>query len=293
MATKIPAFTYSGSYTTMLKNGYWYILLKTGGTLEMTYSKTVEVYLHGGGGGGGASGWNSCGGPGGGGGWFATHTDVQIEAGKAYGVVVGGGGYSSIYNDGGNGQGSGYDGGVSSAFGFSVNGGKGGKKMGDPGAGGSGNGGARGASVGGYGGPGGSNTTYAFNDSSCGLIYGGGGGGGAPEYGGCGAAGKPYGGQDNKAAEANTGAGGAGANYDDSELGRSGASGGSGIVILRGTQDDELPVTFDDTTLQKMTVDEKEVKRLVFNGTTIFMERLRRWLTWLAVGATQSAQREN
>lgn len=277
MASKVPAFTYTGTYTTMLKNGYWYILFKTSGTLTMTYSKTAELYLHGGGGGGGASGWNSSGGSGGGGGWFATHTGVPVEAGKAYSIVVGGGGRSSIYEDGGNGQGNGFNGGPSSAFGYSVDGGKGGYKMGDGGAGGSGNGGMRGEGKGNYGSPGGSNKTYAFNDPDCGLIYGGGGGGGAPEFGGIGAGGKPYGGQDNQPAAANTGAGGAGANFEDSELGRSGSAGGSGIVILRSTQDDELPVTFNGKTLQRMTFNGSEVRKLIFNGTQIFMERMRRW----------------
>lgn len=274
MATKLPEFTYTGSYKTEMKNGCWYIFFLTGGTLTMTYAKTAEVYLHGGGGGGGASGWNASGGSGGGGGWFATHTGVPVEAGKAYSIVVGGGGRSSIYEDGGNGLGSGFNGGPSSAFGYSVDGGKGGYKMGDGGAGGSGNGGMRGSSTGDYGGPGGSNTTYAFNDPDCGLIYGGGGGGGAPRYGGYGAGGKPYGGQDNQPAAANTGAGGAGANYEDSELGRSGSYGGSGIVILRSTQDDQIPVVYDGTRLTQMHFNGTQLTGLVYNGVRLFIKRL-------------------
>jgi len=274
MASKIPAFSYTGSYKTELKNGRWYIFFLTSGTLRMSYSKTADLYLHGGGGGGSKSGYNSCGGSGGGGGWLANHYDVQVNAGVSYNIVIGEGGEGGYYSP------DGYDGGASSAFGYSVQGGKGGTYMGSGGAGGSGNGGTRGASVGGTASKGGSNTVYAF-EAATGLIYGGGGSGGAPEYGGSYAeGGSPYGAGASMSAKANTGAGGGGADYQDSETGAPGSAGGSGIVILRGSQDDYLPVKFDGTTLQRILFNGEEVAHLIHDGTQIFMERVKGWSKW-------------
>lgn len=272
MATKIPSFTYGGQYRTEMIGDRWYIFFLTSGILKMTYGRYADVYLHGAGGGGGDSA-NPSGGGGGGGGWFATHTDVQIEGGKEYSIVVGTGSWNR-------------DGEASSAFGFSAAGGKvggdGGWSEGTGGVGGtggSGSGGNGGGSTGGYGTSGGSNTTYAFNDSSLGLLYGGGGAGGGPKYGGDGAGGAPYGARGGKHAGDNTGAGGGGANWTDGEYTIRGR-GGSGIVILRSTQDDELPVKFDGKTLRQMFFDGSEVRHLICNGTQIFMERVRRCSDW-------------
>lgn len=52
MATKIPEFSYTGTYSTKIKNGYWYIYLKSSGTIKFSYAKTLEAFLVGGGGGG-------------------------------------------------------------------------------------------------------------------------------------------------------------------------------------------------------------------------------------------------
>ena len=62
--------------------------------------------------------------------------------------------------------------------------------------------------------------------------------------------------------------------------GAPGGKGGSGIVILRSDQDDQLPVKFGATTLTKMVFDGSEVKHLVYNGTRLFMERVRRCVDW-------------
>ena len=46
MAKKIPAFTYTGQYSTMNNDSYWYIFLTTSGTLTFTYAKTsIDVGL--------------------------------------------------------------------------------------------------------------------------------------------------------------------------------------------------------------------------------------------------------
>jgi len=275
MANKIPAFSYTGSYRTELKDGRWYIFFLTSGTLRMNYSKTADLYLHGGGGGGAGGGWNASGGSGGAGGYFASHYDVPVAAGTAYEIVIGAGGGGGVPGGSGVGDaGDGKAGGASSAFGYTVNGGGGGEHMGAGGVGGSGNGGYRGSGVGGFRGDGGSNTTYAF-DSASGLIYGGGGGGGAPENGGSGAGGDPYGPDGEDHAAANTGAGGGGGDYEGN-----GGAGGSGIVILRSTQDDQLPVKFDGVTLQRIVFNGEEVMHLIHEGTQIFMERMRRWTDW-------------
>lgn len=262
MAKELPVFKYTGSYRTELRDGYWYIFCLSSGTLTFEYRKTVEVYLHGAGGGGGDSA-NPSGGGGGGGGWFATHVGVPIEADKGYAIQVGTGSWNR------NGE-------PSSAFGYSVQGGSVGQNGGWSegtggwgGSGGSGNGGIGGGSTGYWGSDGGSNTTYAFNDSSLGLLYGGGGAGGAPKHGGDGNGGKPYGADGSKSAGANTGAGGGGANWTDGEYTTRG-SGGSGIVIIRSRQGDELPVVYNGTALSEMYWEGIEIFHLFYNDIQLF-----------------------
>lgn len=264
MATKIPSFTYSGDYRTEIIGENWYIFFLTSGTLRMNYGKTADLYLHGGGGGGSNTGYNDAGGSGGGDGWFSNHYGIHVDAGVSYEIVVGEGGAG-----GSPGHVDGYKGEVSSAFGYSVEGGNGGTYMSVGGTGYSGSGGNVWGSVGS------GNTTYAF-DSADGLIYGGCGGGGGQ------AGGKPYGAGGNNTlnAAANTGAGGGGRSHHDSETGAPGGKGGSGIVILRSDQDDQLPVKFGSATLTKMVFDGSEVKHLVYNGTKLFMERVRRCADW-------------
>ena len=57
--------------------------------------------------------------------------------------------------------------------------------------------------------------------------------------------------------------------------------GGSGIIILRGTQNDRLPVKFDGVTLQSILYNGEEVAHLIHDGTQIFMERMRMVIGWL------------
>lgn len=265
--TKLPEFTYTGTYKTETKNGYWYIFFLTSGTLRMTNATDAQVYIHGGGGAGGR-GVNTPGG-GGAGGYFKTE-NISISAGTDYPIVIGAGGGLGWYEDGFVGG----SGGTSSAFGYSANGGGGGKsgKGAAGGIGGSGNGGQAGSGTGGYGGPASSNTTYAFNDPDCGLIYGGGGGGGAPRYGGIGARGLPYGGQDGASAGANTGAGGAGGNYADGDaaMGPTGV-GGSGIVIIRNIPVEFYPIVFNDSNEIKSFIYNRQTpSHFIFNTKTLF-----------------------
>jgi hypothetical protein len=51
-------------------------------------------------------------------------------------------------------------------------------------------------------------------------------------------------------------------------------------VIIRGAQDDYVPVYFDGTQLQEIYFNGAKVESLIHNGTKIFMERVRRWLGW-------------
>lgn len=53
MATKVPAYTYSGQSSSEVRNGYWYIYLKTNGTLKFTYTKALDACIVAGGAGGG------------------------------------------------------------------------------------------------------------------------------------------------------------------------------------------------------------------------------------------------
>ena len=174
MATKVPAFTTTCAYTSEVSGGYWYIYLKSSGTIKFSYAKrAADVFACGGGGG--------------------------------------------VINEG---------------------------DYGRPGGAG---GGGKGADGGNYGG----------------------------------------GGADAVAGTANTGGGGGGygsdLNWDDNfEAGGNNADGGSGIVILRGTQDDLLPVKFNGVQIAKMTFNGENVTGLIYDGTRIFAEALRRMRQMLA-----------
>lgn len=284
MATKIPTFTYTGEYSTEMKNGYWHILFKTSGTLTMGYAKTADVFLCGGGGGGKANG-----GGGGGGGYTRTQRGIRIGANEPYSIVVGGGG---AINQAGE---------ASKAFGYEAAGGQtgGGSHVRSGGAGGSGGGagncadygkGGTGGANGGNGGGGSTNefpaggsgqgrTTRAFEEASYPLYAGGGGGdsyGNQPAPGGEGGGGRggysyvgagSWGAASNGAA--NTGGGdGGGPHHDDAQ--RYAGTGGSGIVILRGTQDDLLPIFFDGTQLSAVVWNGKKLSGLIYGGQRIF-----------------------
>ena len=47
-------------------------------------------------------------------------------------------------------------------------------------------------------------------------------------------------------------------------------------MILRGTEDDFLPVKFNDTQLTHMTFNGEAVTGLIYNGTRIFARAMRR-----------------
>lgn len=83
MATKIPEFSYTGTYSTEIKNGYWYIYLKSSGTIKFSYAKTIDTFLVGGGAGGGA---------GGGGNGYNPSTKEKAQSGSANTGGGGGGG---------------------------------------------------------------------------------------------------------------------------------------------------------------------------------------------------------
>lgn len=282
MAKRIPGFTFTGSSSTSADNTYWYIYLKSSGKLTMNLPKTVDVFLVGAGGG---SAYLSGGA---GGGFTRTINGVQVSAKQGYSVVIGAGGANSGTDSG---NASGGTGGNSSAFGFSVNGGSGGTawveygeyasyQHGNGGKGGSGGAGLRGyedtdALKGGSNGGNGANcwlgtggagqgsTTKAFgsgalyatggqgayiaNSAQCNLFRIGLGGGSTTQHG-----------------AANTGGGAGGGK----------GNGGSGIVIIRGTQEDYIPVTFNGTQLMKLIFNGTDVKHLIYNGTTVYMRRL-------------------
>ena len=276
MATKIPAFSYTGQYRTEMRGGTWYIYLLTSGVLRMNYAKSgVSACVVG----GGASGeaqttppHEDRGMPGGRGGAVVNRTGLSVAAGQAYNVVVGAGGSNPP-------AGTFAPGGASSIFVIYASGGS--------------------ASTGQGSGQAGANGTHAFGDAGLprygaqggagGRDYSAGGNGGA-DGGGKGASGGSPGvrGADATAGAANTGAGGGGAGEfyrdDDSRFnahGGNAASGGSGIVILRGTQDDNIPVIFNGTLLADIVYNGTKITGLIYDGTRIFanarQEIRRRW----------------
>ena len=82
-------------------------------------------------------------------------------------------------------------------------------------------------------------------------------------------------------ARANTGggAGGAGGGWHEepyqSRPGKAG-SGGSGIVIIRGTQDDYIPVIFNGTQLDRIIYNGVTLTSLIYNGTKLYCRKFRR-----------------
>ena len=266
MAIKIPAFTTTCDYETEMDSGTWYIYLKSSGSFAFKYAKTkVDIFLQGGGGGGAGSGDYESGGGGGAGGYQSTQYNQSVDSGS-YAIEVGDGGEAMK------------TGGKTSAFGFTALGGGYGGDAGNfrvgsrngTGAGGTGGYYNDGMNLGerGYDGEDG---LLAFGRGS--VYYGAGGGGSASKFasphGAGGKTGGGNGGSGNGAA--NTGSGGGGDN----------GKGGSGIVILRGTQDDQLPVKFDGMTLQSILYNGEEVVHLIHDGTQIFMERMRMVIGWL------------
>lgn len=273
MAKKIPAFAYTGESSAEMKGDTWYIYLRSSGTLTFSYKKTLEVCVVGGGAGGALrvtaaeTGLRTCGG---GGGSVVNRSGVSAAAGTGYAVVIGSGGAT------------GSAGGTSSAFGVEAEGGvtpEEGQTRGMPGKDGSYAFGD--SSLSRYGGGGGSGGGTPAEDGAAGGAGGGGKGGQGGGYGGLGGAGA-------EAGTANTGGGGGGygedLNYknEDGEYkyrpGGGAAEGGSGIVILRGTEDDFLPVKFGGVQLSKILFNGEEVTGLVYGGTTIFARRCRAWL---------------
>lgn len=250
--------TFSGSTT-----GDWMMTVKASTTLKFTkLVGPIDVFLVGGGGGGGRSGHTDGagggGGGGGGGGYTTTATNVAVSLNTNYTISVGAGGSARV------------QGGTSTAFSKSATGGCGGNSwtnwFPNGGNGGSG-GGAGGSGTENQGGAGGSNggngganakfgttggigqgtTTRAFGASS-GTAYSGGGGGGTAHGNVTASAGGVYGGGKggkgdttaNKTSPAsgtaNSGGGGGGGGAyltTNSNTYEDGASGGSGIIIIR------------------------------------------------------------
>lgn len=245
---RLPAFTYTGDAEAFNEEGGWRIKFLTSGVFTCERKVAIDVFCVGGGGGGGHISGGGAGSAGGGGGYTKSLLGTVCNLGQPYEIVVGAGGDSVT------------DGGASSGFNCSAEGGKHGgtstTRVG--GAGGSGGGGGGVAGIGGNGGSDGGDgaggstnsihaggdgqgsTTREFAESS-GTLYAGGGGGGG-NTGGTGGEGGGGNGHSGKATaptdgSPNTGGGGGGggkvsgqgaANYD-----HPGGKGGSGIVIIR------------------------------------------------------------
>ena len=86
---------------------------------------------------------------------------------------------------------------------------------------------------------------------------------------------------ENGAANTGGGAGGAGGGwYEDPYKSQPGAAGngGSGIVILRGTQEDNIPVIFNGTQLDKIIYNGVTLTSLIYNGTKLYCRNMKQAL---------------
>ena len=232
--TSIPAFSYTGEYIVEIEpdTKNWKIKFLTSGDFVITNSLVIDAFLVGGGGAGG----NSYSG-GGGSGYTLTQKNVSLDA-ETYSILIGSGG--AVGTDGGN----------TSAFGYTANGGQRGgvssnRNGGNGGSGGGTygqivDGGSDGSDGGkaseGTAGKGQGTTTREFGESD-GKLYAGGGAGGyyangeygaQPGKGGAGGGADPI-----RSAADNTGGGGGGGVHKGANGNLSGGEGGSGIVVIR------------------------------------------------------------
>ena len=231
------SFTYTGDYLVIDEgNGDWRVKFLTSGTFTAVSDLLIDVFAVGGGGGGGFNSSNKVG-SGGGGGYTKTVNSLVLNANTEYPIIIGDGG-ATVSN------GSGSDGGDTSAFSVIANGGKGGAnstsgggsalfgKAGDGGSGGAGtstktpyygNGGSDGSNGGGNTnscGTGQGTTTREFEEPTGDLYAGGGGSFYNNNIIGLGG----DGGGGNGKINGTTNSGGGGGGH---------ANGGSGIVIIR------------------------------------------------------------
>lgn len=259
--TGLPEFTFSGGEGTYIfteeGNGDWNLKILSSGNLVFANLGNalggVDVFMVGGGGGGGGR-------AGGGGGYTKTLTQQVLQRGTTYQLVIGAGGAGGSYSA------NAADGGPTTGFGETANGGKGGTLV-DGGDGGSGGGaytagiiaGATNQALGGTDGGNGQTTagsprtngigqgetTKAFKELTGDLYASGGcgcsvdtndqyqkssGTGGASGYGGYASGGNPTTG--GEAGAPNTGNGGGAGPARTGGTGLAG-SGGSGIIIIR------------------------------------------------------------
>ena len=258
-AKAIPVYEYSGEHEAKSDSSYWYIILKSSGTLKFKRKKTIDAILVGGGGSGqnGDAGAQLRGGASG----YATHvTDYFAAAKTEYTISIGAGGA----------RGSNQDGNPTSAFGKTANGGESGARGGDSGY-------AHGGGTNAKGGDG----FLPFGSELLNWVCGAGGGGSfdAGEYGtgSGGEGGKGGGGHggwlawSGDDAVANTGGGGGGGGRNAGQgLAGNGGAGGSGVVIIRGAQDDGIPVMFDGVELSSIVFDGVTVQTLIVDGVMVF-----------------------
>ena len=278
MARKVPEYSFTGEASHELIDGTWYIFLKSTGDFKMLYGKgSVDVFLCGGGG-GGESVAEDDGGSGGAGGYLTTRYGVRIDN-ISYPVIVGAGGEADK------------KGGDTKAFGYIAEGGSPGDR-GEPGTLGTGAGGKGGyywdgANIG-YDGGDAVDGRLAFNgDTSLGnALYGGGGGGGGSKVANGGKGGKT-GGADGSStpggapepAAANMGGGGGGSKPNGTSRVAPGGLGGSGVVILRGTENDFSPVWFNGTQVSEIFFNGERVEGFIYDGVRLFARRCKEWLS--------------
>jgi len=117
-------FTFTGTYTDERTGGMGVITFTSSGTLTVLSGGAAAALLRGGGGGGGGGGYihgvYGGGGGGGGGSGYETSANLHLIPGT-YTITIGAGGNRGYHED------NGANGGTTSAFGYSANGGLGGE----------------------------------------------------------------------------------------------------------------------------------------------------------------------
>ena len=232
----LPGFTYTGECSTELRADWGWIIRMKTSGTLTITDRRRKVDAFLVGGGGG--GGNGTGSPegGGGGGYTKTVSGISLSPGTGYWIEIGQGGAPNA------------NGSASSAFGYQANGGN--TSSGNTGgAGGSGGGAGQYTGTPGNGGSDGANGS----DSAKGHKGGAGQGSTTREFG-----------MSGWTLYAGGGGGGAG------------GTGGSGIVCIRNSADDVLPVVFNGTWLTNLVHNGTDVERLIYNGKRLFMRAMRR-----------------
>lgn len=221
----VPDITYTGTYSVILEDDIgenWFIKFTSSGILTLKRNTVVDAVIIGGGGAGQEG--TAVSRNGGGSGYNQQPIGIELVANTRYEIIVGDGGARNSESNGG----------ASSAFGYTANGGQSGKN---------GRGGTRTGAATSTKGTDGEDGFLLFDSTLLGYVCGSGGSGSSQDqYTGYGEGGLGGGGDGGylgiggKDGEPNTGGGGGGGGYNPNGTDGDGGAGGSGIVVIRNSR---------------------------------------------------------